>query len=59
MDFEINGETYFINLAEKSGWEVLVSTPTGAREVPVYEDGPEFEGLTLVVEDQRKRRIPN
>jgi len=59
MDFEINGDTYFVNLAENRGWEVLVSTPTGARAIPVYDDAPDADELTIVVEDERKRRIPN
>jgi hypothetical protein len=60
VDFQINGETYFVDLAENERrWEVLVSTPTGARSVPVYEDAPDFESLTIVVEDEKKRRIPN
>ena len=59
MDFEINGETYFVNLGESRGWEVLVSTPTGARTIPVYDDAPDAEDVAIVVEDERKRRIPN
>jgi len=59
MDFEINGDTYFVNLAENRGWEVLVSTPTGARAIPVYDDAPDTDDVTIVVEDERKRRIPN
>jgi hypothetical protein len=59
MDFEINGDTYFVNLAENRGWEVLVSTPTGARVIPVYDDAPDTDDVAIVVEDERKRRIPN
>ncbi len=59
MDFEINGDTYFVNLAENRGWEVLVSTPAGARAIPVYDDAPDTDDVTIVVEDERKRRIPN
>jgi hypothetical protein len=60
VDFQINGETYFVDLAENERrWEVMVSTPTGARSIPVYEDAPDFERLTIVVEDEKKRRIPN
>jgi hypothetical protein len=59
MDIEINGNTYFVNLGETEGWQVLVSTPTGARSIPVYDDACEFDDLTVVVEDERKRRIVN
>jgi hypothetical protein len=59
MDIEINGNTYFVNLAETEGWQVLVSTATGSRAIPVYDDAFELDDLTLVVEDERKRRIVN
>jgi hypothetical protein len=60
MDFQVNGETYFLSLAEdERQWVVLVSTATGARPVPVYDDGAESEDLTLVVEDKERRKILN
>ncbi len=60
MDFQVNGETYFLSLAEdERRWLVFLSTPTGARPIPVYVDVPEVEDLTVVVEDEQKREIPN
>jgi hypothetical protein len=59
MDFEINGDTYFVNLAENHGWEVMLSTPTGARNIPVYDDVLDADDTIVVFEDERKRRIPN
>jgi hypothetical protein len=59
MDFQINGDTYFVDLAENHGWQVLVSTPNGARAIPVYDDMIETDELTLVVDDEKKRRIVN
>lgn len=60
MDFQVNGETYFLGLAEDAQrWQVLLSTPTGAREIPVYDDVEELEDVNVVVEDKRRRRIPN
>ncbi len=61
MDFQVNGETYFLSLAENERqWEVFVSTATGARPVPVYEDAPEFRNWSIVLaEDKDKRKIPN
>ena len=60
MDFQLNDATYFVNLAEdKRQWQVFVSTPTGARPIPVYVDAPEFEDLTLVIEDNDRRKIVN
>jgi hypothetical protein len=55
VDFQVNGETYFLSLAEdERRWLVFVSTPTGARPVPVYEDAPDFEDLTVVVDKERR-----
>jgi hypothetical protein len=60
MDFQVNGETYFLSLAEdKRRWLVFVSTDTGARPVPVYEDVPEFKSFAVLLEDKKKQRIPN
>jgi hypothetical protein len=60
VDFQVNGETYFLSLAEdEARWLVFVSTPNGTRPIPVYVDAQEVEDLTLVVEDKRKREIPN
>jgi hypothetical protein len=59
MDFELNGNTYFVDLADERGWEVLVSTPNGARSIPVYDDGIESDDITIVVQDERKRKILN
>ncbi len=60
MDFQVNGETYYLSLAEdERQWLVLVSTAMGTRQVPVYVDGAEAEDLTVVVEDKERRRIVN
>ena len=61
MDFQVNGETYFLILAENERqWEVFLSTATRARPVPVYEDAPEFRNWSIVLaEDKDKRKIPN
>jgi hypothetical protein len=60
VDFQVNGETYFLNIADdERRWLFFVSTPTGARTVPIYVDAPEVEDLTLVVEDKERRKILN
>ena len=42
MDFQVNEQTYFLTLAEDERlWQVFVSTPEGARRIPVYVDAPE------------------
>ncbi len=60
MDFQVNGETYFLSLAEdERRWLVFLETDTGSRPLPVYEDVPEFKSFAVVFEDKKKRRIPN
>lgn len=58
MDFQINDETYFASIGEGE-WQVFVSTPTGAREIPVYDDGTDAEDSPLLVEDKARRKIVN
>jgi hypothetical protein len=58
LDFQINDETYFASLGEDE-WQVFVSTPFGARPVPVYDDGPDLGELPVLVEDQQRRKIIN
>ena len=58
MDFQVNEQTYFLSLAEdEKKWLVFLSTPTGARPIPVYVDGPESE--PLVVLEEENHRMPN
>jgi len=60
LDFQVNGETYFLTIGEREQeWLVFVDTLDGARSVPVYEDAPEFSDLTVVVEDKERRKILN
>jgi hypothetical protein len=60
MDFQVNEQTYFLSLAEdEKNWLVFVSTPEGARPIPVYVDAAESESLVVVQEEKGKRRIPN
>lgn len=60
VNFQVNGETYFLSLAEdERRWLVFVEGVAGTRNVPVYEDGPELEDVTLVIEDKERRKILN
>lgn len=60
MEFQVNGETYFLSIAEdERRWLVFVDTDRGAQPVPVYVDAPEFEGLKVVIEDKERRKIVN
>ena len=61
MDFEVNNETYFIDLGSEEGqWLVFAQTPTGVRRIPVYVDAPEVtDDLPLLVEDRKQRKIVN
>jgi hypothetical protein len=60
MDFQVNGETYFLSLAEdEARWLVFVQGAEGPRHVPVYVDEAESEDLKVVVEDKERRKIVN
>jgi len=60
VDFQVNGETYFVSLAEdERRWLVFAQSPTGTRRVPVYVDGAQFEDFKVVVEDKERRKILN
>jgi hypothetical protein len=58
LDFQINDETYFASIGDGE-WEVFVSTPTGARPVPVYDDGTDLNDSPVLVADKRTRSIIN
>jgi hypothetical protein len=60
LDFQVNGETYFLSLAEdERRWLVFVESATGTRPIPVYVDVPESEDLTLVIDEEEGRKILN
>ena len=48
MQFEVNGQEYFLNLVEdESRWYVFIPSLTGLQKMPVYVDVPKFEHLAL------------
>ncbi|MFZ0807558.1 MAG: hypothetical protein WAN03_15290 [Candidatus Sulfotelmatobacter sp.] len=62
MDFELNNETYFLDLSdeERGQWIVMAQTPTGMRHIPVYvDDVMTADDLPLLVEDKKRRKIVN
>jgi hypothetical protein len=60
VDFELNNETYYIDLADEEGkWLVFAETPTGVRRIPVYVDAPGSEDSSVLVEDIRSRKVVN
>jgi hypothetical protein len=56
MDFQVQEQTYFINLADDQ-WEVMVATPTGTMEIPVYVDAANSRPIVMLQEE--KHRMPN
>lgn len=60
MDFQVNNETYFLDLSEdERQWLVFAQTPTGVRRIPVYVDAPASDELLVLVEDKHRRKIVN
>ena len=60
MDFQVNNETYFLDLSpDESQWLVFAETPTGVRNIPVYVDAPLCDDLPVLVENKNGRKIVN
>lgn len=60
MDFQVNNETYYIDLSpDEQKWLVFAQTPTGVRRIPVYVDAPESDVLAVLVEDNDQHKIVN
>lgn len=60
MDFQVNNETYYVDLADEEGkWLVFAQTPTGVRRIAVYVDAPVSDDLPVLVEDGNIRKIVN
>ena len=49
MQFEVNGQEYFLNLVEdESRWYVFAPSLTGMQKIPVYVDGPKYERIGVL-----------
>lgn len=60
MDFQVNEQTYFLDLSEDARqWLVFVETPTGTRQIPVYVDASTSEDMPVLIGDRQKRNIVN
>ena len=56
MQFEVNGEDYFLNFVEdERQWFVFAPTPTGLQRIPVYIDGSDYERIGILERDRQKR----
>ena len=55
MQFEVNGQLYFLNFAEQQGrWFVFKPTPAGVEVMPVYVDAVKYERFGVVPQDGTK-----
>ena len=55
MQFEVNGQEYFLNLAEdEARWYVFMPTLTGLQRIPVYVDIPKFERIGFLQKSRHK-----
>ena len=49
MQFEVNGQEYFLNLVEnESRWYVFMPSLTGLHRIPVYVDVPKYERIGVL-----------
>ena len=56
MQFEVNGQDYFLNFVEdERRWFVLVPTETGVTRIPVYIDVQDYERIGLPGNDRQNR----
>ena len=58
MQFEINGQEYFLNFIEdEQRWFVLVPSETGVNRIPVYVDGSKYERIGAT--ERNRQSKPN
>ena len=44
MQFEVNGQDYFLNFVEdERRWFVFAPSPTGLQRIPVYIDASDYD----------------
>jgi hypothetical protein len=56
LQFEVNGQDYFLNFVEdERRWFVLVPTETGVTRIPVYIDVQDYERIGLPGNDRQNR----
>ncbi len=55
LQFEVNGQSYFLNFAEDEGrWYVFAQTLTGVNRIPVYVDAPKYERIGVLEAGRHK-----
>ena len=55
LQFEANGQSYFLNFAEDEGrWYVFAQTLTGVNRIPVYVDAPKYESIGVLEAGRHK-----
>jgi hypothetical protein len=55
LQFEANGQTYFLNFADDEGrWYVFAQTLTGINRIPVYVDAPKYERIGVLEAGRHK-----
>jgi hypothetical protein len=56
LQFEVNGQDYFLNFVEdERRWFVLVPTETGVTRIPVYVDVQDYERIGLPGNNRQNR----
>jgi hypothetical protein len=55
VQFEVNGQDYFLNFAEDEGrWYVFAPSLTGVNRIPVYVDSPKYERIGVLEAGRHK-----
>ena len=56
MQFEVNGEDYFLNFVEdERRWFVFAPSPTGLQRIPVYVDASDSDRGTSREKDRQRK----
>ena len=57
MQFEVNGQIYFLNFVEEQGkWFLIKPTATGVMAIPVYSDAAKYDRLGM---QKDRQNVPN
>lgn len=60
MQFEVNGQVYFLNfVADEGRWYLFAPTATGVRRMPVYVDAAKYEKFGAGALEGGRHKIQN
>lgn len=58
MQFEINGQSYFLNYVPAEGWMLFAPTPRGVRVLPIINDDEVEVFRHLLLDEEQDETKP-